>query len=313
VIRNRVVIVTGASAGIGESTSRTFAARGWTVVLAARSGGKLAHIADEIRAAGGVALAVPADVTVAEDRAQLVDATLRAFGRIDALINNAGMGIAGTVDTVDLDDLDYVVRLNVLAPVALLQAVAPVMRRCGGGVVVNVSSLIEAVPVPYMAGYGASKAALGYLTAAAAAELARDNIAVVKVMPGLTATGFDRNLLASGAGMSLEQLLAQANFVSAIPAERVAEAIWDAVRTRRSRRCLTVRDRLFRRVAALAPGLVSALLKAAVKRYVLPSGEPSRASVRRDLRDLGLMIGGGFAALAALAGGIWFWVKEHTS
>ncbi|MGC9468441.1 MAG: SDR family NAD(P)-dependent oxidoreductase [Anaerolineae bacterium] len=308
----RVVIVTGASGGIGEATARYFAARGWTVVLAARSEERLAEIAGEIRVGDGSTLVVPTDVTVPEDRARLVARTLETFGRIDALINNAGLGLAGTVATLDLDDLDYVFQLNVMAPVALIQAVVPVMRRQGGGVIVNVSSLTEALPVPYMAGYGASKAALGYLTTAAAVELDRDNIALVKVMPGMTATGFERHVLESGVGLSLEQLLAKANFMSAVPAERVAAAIWKSVQTRRCLRCLTWRDRLLGRFAAVMPRMTKTLLMAAVQRYILPSGEPSDADIKRDVRNLGLIVGGAAASLGALLAGIWIWVKEHT-
>jgi short-subunit dehydrogenase len=306
-----VVIVTGASGGIGESTARHFAARGWAVVLAARSAERLARIADEIEAAGGTALAVPVDVTVPQERARLVERTATEFGRVDALVNNAGLGMSGTFETMSLDDLDYVFQVNVQAPIALMQAVVPRMRAQGSGVVVNVSSLAEAIPVPYMGGYGASKAALGYITDAAAVELHRDRIAVVKVMPGLTTSDFDSNLLESGSSLSLEQLLAKANFVRAMPSERVAAAIWEAVRTRKHRRILTIYDRLFAFFARHTPGLIHALLQAAAERYIRPDGEPSDRTIVEDVNRAGLALGALVAALAILASGLQLWLRNR--
>lgn len=295
----QVVIVTGASGGIGAATARWFGERGWAVVLAARSTEKLAAVAAAVEALGGAALAVTTDVTRPEDVAALVAAAMDAFGRVDVLVNNAGMGLAGTVDTLDLDDLDYLFRLNVFAPVALIQAVAPVMRAQGGGVIVNVSSIVEALAVPYMGGYGASKAALGYLTSAAAVELARDNIAVVKVMPGQTATDFERNVVDSGEGLSLGALLTQADFMTPVPAERVAASIWRAVETRRSQGCLTLTDHLLCGVGRYAPGVARTLLAWAMRRYVKPGHAPAEATIRRDLRAAGLGLGAVVALITA--------------
>jgi short-subunit dehydrogenase len=307
-----VVIVTGASGGIGEATARYFAARGWAVVLAARSVDKLSRIAGEIEAAGGTALVVPVDVVVPEARARLVEHAVSTFGRLDVLVNNAGLGISGTFDTVSLDDLEYVFRVNVLAAVALLQAVVPVMRARGGGVVVNVSSLAEAIPVPYMGGYGASKAALSYVTDAAAVELHRDGIAVVRVTPGLTTTGFDKNLLESGDSLSLQQLLAKADFVTAMPPERVAATIWDAALTRKNRSCLSVLDRLFAFFARHTPRLIHTLLQAAAERYVSPSGAPSDVTVAGDVNRAGVVLGALLAAATIAITAVRLWLRGRS-
>jgi short-subunit dehydrogenase len=344
-----VVIITGASGGIGEATARLFGARGWAVVLAARSAEGLQQVTDAIRADGGTALPVPTDVTKPVDRTRLVSATLEAFGRVDALINNAGMGLSGTIETLDLGDLEYVMQLNVLAPVALMQAVVRAMRRKTGerpqtgerrqtgerpqtdehrqfgvrwltdligcrkrtwrGAIVNVSSMIEGLPVPYVSGYGASKSALAYFSDAAAIELDRDDIAVVKVTPGLIATGFERNILVSGQGASLEQLVAQAGLLRALPAERVAENIWQAVQTGRRPRTQPWRDRAMVVLGRRMPRAANAILKLAAKRYILPSGEPAQANIRGDLRDLGLRVGAAAVVVATVVSGAWLWIR----
>jgi short-subunit dehydrogenase len=293
----QVVVVTGASSGIGAATARWFGARGWAVVLAARSTAKLAAVAAAVEAAGGAALAVTTDVTVRAEVEELIAAATGAFGRVDALVNNAGRGMMGTVSTLDGADLEALFRLNVFAPVALIQAVTPVMRAQGGGVIVNVSSIVEVLAVPYMGGYGASKAALGYLTEAAAVELARDNIAVVKVLPGQTATAFERNIVEAGRGLSLGQLAAQADILSSLPPERVAASIGRAVETRKSQGCLTFTDHVLCVAGRYAPGATRAFLTWAVDRYIDAGDEPAAVTLRQDLRRVGL--GLGLAATAA--------------
>ncbi len=167
--------------------------------------------------------------------------------------------------------------------------------------IVNVSSIAQALPVPYVGGYGASKAALGYLSDAAAIELCRDDIAVVKVMPGLTDTGFGPHTRTSGLGASLDSLVAQADMAAAIPPERVAEEIWEAVRTGRSTgTSQTLRDRLMVLAGRLAPGAANALLKLAVARYVSADGRPSEVGIRGDLKRLKLLAGGVVVAATAL-------------
>lgn len=299
----RVVIVTGASTGIGAATARRFARAGWAVVAAARSEAKLQQLVADIEAAGGCALAAPADVTRQEDITRLVTQALAAFGRIDVLINNAGVGISGTLDSLDLDALAYTLKLNVLAPIAALQAVAPVMKRQGGGVIVNVSSMIEAAAVPYMSGYGASKAALGYLSDAAAIELDPYNIAVIRVLPGITETEFNANLLKSGEATPLETLFERAGLLKAATAERVADAIWDAVASRRRITYVTLEDGLLAQAASVNPGGTNRFLKFAMRRYAPRAGGAVGSSLKADAIRAGVlvgMIGAGVAVGAAL-------------
>lgn len=288
---SRVVIITGASTGIGEAAAWRFAREGWCVVLAARSEEKLRWLQAAIEAEGGRALAVRADVTQREDVTRIVEQALTAFGRIDVLVNNAGVGISGTLDSLDLDVFEYALKLNVLAPVAMLQAVIPTMKRQGAGVIVNVSSMVETFAVPYMAGYGVSKAALGYLSDAAAIELDEYNIAVIRVLPGITETNFNANLLKTGEATSLETLFERAGLLKSVTSERVADAIWEAVLSRRRITYVTVEDGLLAQTASVNPGVTNRFLRFAVRRYAPRKGTASGVSVKEDIVRLGWAVG----------------------
>ncbi|MFJ2608086.1 SDR family oxidoreductase [Streptomyces sp. NPDC087425] len=186
-IDGATVLVTGASSGIGAATARAASRAGARVVLLARREGRIRQLAEEL---GGDALAVPCDVT---DRTQ-VEAAVRAaverFGRIDVLVNNAGQGLQATVEAIDPDDFRALLELNLVAPLVMMQAVLPVMRRQGAGAIVNVSSGITWSTLPGSGGYAASKAALQKLSAIARAELADAGIAVSLMYPSITESEF---------------------------------------------------------------------------------------------------------------------------
>ena len=297
-----VAIITGASGGIGAATARLFGRKGWAVVLVARSQDKLRQVAVEITASGGQALVVPADVTVKADIERFVRRAVATFGRIDVVVNNAGVGLAGTLDTVDLGQLQYVFALNALAPIAVLQAVVPVMKAQGDGVIVNVSSLSEVAGIPFMAGYGASKAALGYLSDAAAVELSAYGIAVLKILPGVTETDFGHNVLHTGAAVTMETLLDKVGLLGVVKPEAVAQSIWRAVLTRRQQSYVTMGDRVIGMLARLSPATTVRVLKVAVRRYVPPAGVRPQASLRRDLVAFAAALGAVGAFLSLLAG-----------
>jgi short-subunit dehydrogenase len=197
-IEKSVLVVTGASSGIGEAIARLAHARGAKVVLAARRAALLSSVAASLPGA----VAVPTDVTSASDVAALVRRAVEEFGRIDVLVNNAGQGLHLPVIDVDLDDVRAVLELNVLAPLALMKAVVPVMRSGGGGAIVNVSSGSTRRVLPGVGPYAATKSALNTLTEVARAELARDNIVVSLVVPGVTKTAFHDVLRAGSADVA---------------------------------------------------------------------------------------------------------------
>jgi NADP-dependent 3-hydroxy acid dehydrogenase YdfG len=213
-LEGAVVIVTGASSGIGAATARLAAARGAKVVLAARRSDRIAALAAELPNS----LAVGTDMRDPAQIARLVEATLGRYGRVDVLVNNAGQGLHVPLEDIRLDDFRAVVELNVYAPLLAMQAVIPSMRKQGGGAIVNVSSVTSRMALPGIGGYAATKAALNMLSQVARRELAGDGIAVSTVYPSVTATEFHQSLRAGGrigGGWGPEPH----------PAEKVAEAI----------------------------------------------------------------------------------------
>jgi short-subunit dehydrogenase len=266
-----------------------FASRGWTVVLAARSEERIQNIAEEIESSGGAALAVQTDVTEWSEVEALAERTVESFGRIDALVNNAGRGSFGTVASLDLDELESVFRLNVMAPVAAMKAVTPVMRRQGYGAIVNVSSQVENIAAPFLGSYAASKVALGYLSDAARIELDHAGISVTNVLPGLTDTGFGSNTARIGSldDFTIDEALSSGPGGGA-PPEAVAETVWRAVRDRPRKLDVGLGNRVGGGIARRSPGSVNALLKWSVNRYVPREGY-TPASPKRDLLGLGVL------------------------
>ncbi|MFF3484200.1 SDR family oxidoreductase [Streptomyces sp. NPDC002701] len=187
-INGAVVLVTGASSGIGAATARAASRAGARVVLIARREERIQQLAKEL--GESVALAVPCDVT---DRSQIegaVQAAIERFGQIDVLVNNAGQGLQATVDAIDPDDFRAVLELNLLAPLVTTQAVLPHLRKRSAGAIVNVGSGIIWSTLPGSGAYSASKAALQKLSAIARAELADEGIAVSMMFPSITETEF---------------------------------------------------------------------------------------------------------------------------
>lgn len=189
-----VVIVTGASSGIGAATARLAAERGAKVVLAARRADRI----NDLAAALPDALAVATDMRDPAQIARLVESTLDRFGRVDVLVNNAGQGLHVPLEQVRLDDFVAVTQLNVYAPLLAMQAVIPAMRRQGGGAIVNVSSMTSRMVLGGIGAYAATKSALNMLSQVARRELEPDGIVVSIVYPAVTATEFHQSLAAGG-------------------------------------------------------------------------------------------------------------------
>ncbi len=223
-INGAVVLVTGASSGIGAATARAASHAGARVVLAARREERIRQLASEL----GAAVPVRCDVTDPGNVAAAVRTATDAFGRLDVLVNNAGQGLHAPLEQIDPDDFRAVLELNLIAPLVTMQAVIPVMRRQGAGSIVNVSSGITFSALPGSAGYGASKAGLSKLSAVARAELAGTGIAVSTMYPFITDTEFIESL--RGGTESASQLESSHAPKPQSPGQ-VAEAILDLIKT----------------------------------------------------------------------------------
>jgi short-subunit dehydrogenase len=190
-VKDTVVIITGASSGIGEEAAKLFAKKGAKVVVAARSKDKLEKLAKEL----SDAFVVPTDMTKATDVEHLVKKTVAKFGRVDILINNAGRGYHVPVMQIDSEKYHELFDLDVVGPLLLMQQAVPVMKRQGGGAIVNISSGTSLMVLPGVGAYSSMKRALNAISLTAREELKRDNIVVSVVYPYITKTHFHEHLL----------------------------------------------------------------------------------------------------------------------
>jgi short-subunit dehydrogenase len=249
-LRDRTVIVTGASSGIGLETARGFARAGCNVVLASRNLGRLEELVGEMSSLPGRRLAVATDVSQREQVEAMMERAVATFGGVDILVNNAGLGLNATVAEGDIDNMRYLFDVNLWGAIHCLQAAVPHMRRRKRGMIVNVSSVAGRISAPYNAIYCATKSALISLSDALRLELAEDGIRVLTVYPGFTATEFGRNAI------SEIDLAGPSRFLRGVPARAVARAIVKAARRDQREAFVTFGDRVAVGVKYLAPRLV---------------------------------------------------------
>lgn len=248
-LTGQVVIVTGASRGIGRATALEFARSGARVVLAARSTRALALVRDEIQAQGGEAITVEADVRDQEQVRGLVRRTLAAWGRIDVLINNAGVTYHGRLVELPVDQLREMIEVNLVGTILCIQEVLPHFLANRRGHVVNVSSVLGKRGVPRQAVYAASKAAVLGLSEALRSELAPYRITVTSFCPSSTDT--DMNRLVSVGDNPLKQFV-RTRFM--FTPEAVARRIVNAVRRRKREVVLSLPARVVVLANKLLPG-----------------------------------------------------------
>ncbi|MDQ0497218.1 SDR family oxidoreductase [Paenibacillus brasilensis] len=159
-LQSKVIIITGASSGIGEATAKLLATSGAKVVLAARREDKLRLLTDEIRGAGGEAVFQKADVTSREDMQNLAQLAMETYGRIDVLVNNAGIMPNSRLNELKVDEWDRMIDVNVKGVLYAIAAVLPIMQTQKSGHVINVSSISGHIIVPTTAVYSATKFAV---------------------------------------------------------------------------------------------------------------------------------------------------------
>ncbi len=221
-----IVLITGASAGIGAATARELAGAGCRLALVARRKDRLEELALELKARHNTdAFIHVADVEDPEQVRTMVEAVARHFGRLDVLINNAGLLRMAPLLAMPLDDMEHLMDTNFWAVIHSIRAATPLMARQGGGHIINIASAAGRRGLPYMAVYAATKWALVGLTEGVRIELAAEDIRFTTVYPGVIDTEMPRNLDRSRLPADYPD-----HASSRLPAERVAQAIVRAVR-----------------------------------------------------------------------------------
>jgi 3-oxoacyl-[acyl-carrier protein] reductase len=183
----RVALTTGGAGGLGREICRSLSRRGFAVVVGFFSAGEEA--AALVKELGGESIALQADVTAAAEVAEMAAAVERRFGRLDAVVNNAGIAADALLLRQSEEEWDRIIAANLTGPFHVIRAVAPLMSSSGGGQIINISSYAGARGKAGQAAYSASKAALLGLTKTAAVELAVHNIRVNALLPGYMPTG----------------------------------------------------------------------------------------------------------------------------
>jgi short-subunit dehydrogenase len=227
-IANKVVVVTGASMGIGEAIAKSFVDQGAFCVLLSRDAGRAEAARTRIGNAGRT-LALACDVRNREEMDRVISLTRHHFHRIDVWVNNAGHGVSDAIATMDMPAFRGMFETNFFGTVEAMQAVLPLMREQGSGTVINISSVAGHIPLPFSAGYSATKFAMNAMGKAANVELAGTGVLVLTVCPGYVRTNFTTNVV-KGRDSASEVKTVKPASTRGISAERVARAVLSGYR-----------------------------------------------------------------------------------
>ena len=265
--RSRVFIITGASEGIGAELAVALARRGHSLVLAARSEERLREVAARCQRGGAKAIAFATDVTVEDDCRRLVERALEAFGRIDVLVNNAGLSMHASFDEIsDWSTYERLWRVNCLGTINCTRFAWPYLKAAPGkrgGQIVGISSLAGRTGVPGRTTYCASKFAQTGFLEALRIEAAEHGITVTVVYPGVVATEIRRHGL-NGRGETAG--VSGLDETGAMPVDECARQIVRAIEGRRRELVMTAKGRIGLWLKLLAPGWVDNLARNALKK-----------------------------------------------
>ena len=253
---DRVVIITGGSRGLGLLMARELARRGARLAILARDDKELSRAVLDVASRGGEVLGVPCDIRLENDAHSAIEKVLAKFGRIDVLINNAGTISVGPIEHMTQADFTDSMAVHFWAPLYFMQRVIPHMRARGEGRIVNISSIGGRIGVPHLAPYCAGKFALAGLSEAMRAELARHNIYVTTVYPGLMRTGSPYNAFFKGNHHDEFTWFALMDSlpVTSIDARRAARQVIEACRCGDAQLTISIQAKLAIAIHALAPG-----------------------------------------------------------
>lgn len=263
--RENVVVLTGASAGIGREMALQLAAEGAWLVLAARDGARLEALAAECERSGGRAVAVPTDVGDPAQCAALIDRAAETFGRIDTLVNNAGIGMWARFDEVeDLSVFEKVMRVNYLGPVWLTHRALPHLKRARGRIV-GISSLTGKTGVPTRSGYAASKHAMTGFFDSLRIELDGTGVSVTMIYPGFVATEIRERAFGAD-GRPLGRGNSPVREKEVMSAAECARQSLAAAAGRRREVVMTARARVGQWIKLISPATVDRIAKRAIER-----------------------------------------------
>jgi NADP-dependent 3-hydroxy acid dehydrogenase YdfG len=224
-IRGKVVAITGASSGLGEATARLLAAEGAIVVLGARRMDRLQSLEDELKTRGGNALALTTDVTVFDQVRNLVDAAVQAYGRIDVMLNNAGLMPHSPLERLKIDDWNRTIDVNIKGVLYGIAAVLPHMKAQKSGHIINVSSFAGHKVSPAGAVYAATKHAARALSEGLRQEVKPYNIRTTVISPGAVATELPGSITEADVAARISEFYR----LFAIPADSFARVVAFAV------------------------------------------------------------------------------------
>jgi short-subunit dehydrogenase len=250
IFKDKTVIVTGGSEGVGAAAARLFAEAGANLMLVARNRKNLEAIAAELRDKARVSV-FPMDVSDADSCVDLVKKALFEFGRIDVLVNNAGFHARGDVESVTADELARTIDVNLRAPIVLTRLVLPHIREAGGGAIINVASLAGRTPVPGSAAYSASKFGLRAFAFSLAEEIRDSGIKLAVVSPGPIATQFILDDIDKTSDLTFSQPMSSA--------EEVAQVILDLCGNNQREQAIPAMSGVLTTISYLMPWLGRAL------------------------------------------------------
>ncbi|WP_236601012.1 SDR family oxidoreductase [Ktedonobacter sp. SOSP1-85] len=219
-IAGKVVVITGASSGLGEATARRLSAEGATVVLGARRVDRIQALADELNGGGGKALAIPTDVTHANQVKRLVDTAVQTYGRIDVMLNNAGLMPHSPLERLKIDDWNRTIDVNIKGVLYGIAAALPYMKQQKAGHIINVSSVAGHKVRPGSAVYAATKTAVLVISEGLRQEVKPYNIRTTVLSPGAVATELPNSITEPDIAENVRKL-----YEMAIPADSFARAV----------------------------------------------------------------------------------------
>lgn len=283
----KVCLITGGSRGLGLVLARNICAEGGRVAIVARDENELTHAREDLAGRGGDVLSIACDLTEPSQIEAAVRRVVERFGGIDVVINNAGIIEVGPLDHMTREDYERAMKIHFWAPYHVIMSALPHLRRRVESRIVNIASIGGRIAVPHLAAYSASKFALVGLSDAFRAELARDNIQVTTVTPGMMRTGSHVNAKFKGqhaAEYSWFALAAVLPLIS-VRAERAAERILNACRAGVPALTLPISARGGVAVAAVFPNTTARMLK--LVNRMLPSATGSEGDESRAGADVG--------------------------